>query len=84
MSYRIKIQDEKNRYELTELAKMFAPAEELEFSDETEEETSEGASAEVFAVPGPEEMDRNAQKRALFHTLQKRQASFPTGVRLRG
>ena len=86
MSYRIKIQDEKNRYELTELAKMFAPAEELEFSDGTEEETSEGASAEVFAVPGPEKMDRNAQKRALFSYLAEKTGVVPdwgtlTGVR---
>ena len=82
MSYNIKIQDEKNRYELTELAKMFAPAEELCFTDEP----SGQEAAEVFAVPGPCEMDRNAQKRALFSYLAEKTGVVPdwgtlTGVR---
>ena len=82
MSYNIKIQDEKNRYELTELAKMFAPAEELCFTDDE----SAQAAAEVFAVPGPDEMDRNAQKRALFSYLSEKTGIVPdwgtlTGVR---
>ena len=87
--YRIKIQDEKNRYELTELARMFLPADELKFSaedgsfgDVQDGETLSGC----FVVPGPEQMDRGAQKRALYEWLSEETGLKPdwgtlTGVR---
>ena len=61
--YRLTIKDEKNRYELTELAKMFVSADELDFFAE---------GGDCFVVPGPEELDRNAQKRALYRYMSEK------------
>ena len=81
--YRIDIKDKNNSYELTELAKMFLPREELLFCDE---EPAGSAAVRSFTVPGEDEMDRNAQKRALFAYLAEETGSRPawgtlTGVR---
>ena len=75
--YRLKIKDEKNRYELTELAKMFVSADELDTFTE---------GPDCFCVPGADEMDRNAQKRALYaymaeHTGKALSWGTLTGVR---
>jgi len=61
--YKLTIKDEKNRYELTELAKMFVSAEELDAFAE---------GADSFCIPGADECDRNAQKRILYgHMAEK-------------
>ncbi len=59
----ISISDESNRYELTELAKMFVPAEELDLF---------ANSPEAFCVPDAASADRNAQKRALYRYLSEK------------
>ena len=59
----ISISDESNRYELTELAKMFFPAEELDLFAQ---------SPEAFCVPDAASADRNAQKRALYRFLSEK------------
>ena len=59
----ISISDESNRYELTELAKMFVPAEELDLFAQ---------SPEAFCVPDAASADRNAQKRALYRFLTEK------------
>ena len=59
----ISISDESNRYELTELAKMFVPAEELDLFSE---------SPEAFCIPDAYSADRNAQKRALYAFLSEK------------
>ena len=64
--FRLTIRDDKNRYELTELAKMFVSADELDCFAE---------GGEVFVVPGPDEMDRNAQKRALYRYMSEKTGS---------
>ncbi len=61
--YRLTIKDEKNRYELTELAKMFVSADELDTFAE---------GADSFCIPGAEECDRNAQKRILYGYMADR------------
>ena len=61
--YRLTIKDEKNRYELTELAKMFVSADELDtFAD----------GPDSFRIPGADELDRNAQKRVLYGYMAER------------
>ncbi|MBR5731205.1 MAG: coproporphyrinogen dehydrogenase HemZ [Firmicutes bacterium] len=59
----ISISDESNRYELTELAKMFVPAEELDLFSK---------SPDAFCVPDSRSADRNAQKRALYRYLSEK------------
>ncbi|MBO4862563.1 MAG: coproporphyrinogen dehydrogenase HemZ [Firmicutes bacterium] len=61
--FRFRFRDEKNRYELTELAKMFVPAEELDCFAE---------DGDFFVIPGPDEMDRNAQKRVLYGYMSEK------------
>ena len=80
--YKILIRDEKNAYELTELAKMFVSADELDIDTDA---AGPGSTAD-FTVPGPDEMDRNAQKRALYLFLEDKTGISPdwgtlTGVR---
>ncbi len=65
--YRIRITDEKNAYELTELAKMFTSADSLDISL-----VSSDAEAADLIIPGQDEMDRNAQKRVLFSFLAEK------------
>ena len=79
--YRIRITDEKNAYELTELAKMFTSADSLDISL-----VSSDAEAADLIIPGQDEMDRNAQKRVLFSFLAEKTGTAPewgtlTGVR---
>ena len=64
--YRIRIKDVKNSYELTELAKMFLSADSLDIDIQTAENREGPAD---FTVPSADEMDRNAQKRALYRFL---------------
>ena len=67
--FRIRIQDAKNSYELTELAKMFVSADSLDI-DVLTAESPEGTAD--FTVPSASEMDRNAQKRALYSFLAEK------------
>ena len=67
--YRIRIKDSKNAYELTELAKMFVSSESLDI-DVLSAESRECAAD--FTVPSAAEMDRNAQKRALYTFLAEK------------
>ena len=61
--YRLTIKDENNRYELTELAKMFVPADELDCFAE---------GPDSFMIPGSDQADRNAQKRLLYNYMAER------------
>ena len=75
--FQLTIRDESNRYELTELAKMFVPADELCFSDDSDTD---------LVIPGPDKCDRNAQKRLLFEFMAEKTGNRPewgtlTGVR---
>ena len=81
--YRIRIKDSNNSYELTELAKMFVSADSLDI-DVLTAESPDGTAD--FTVPAAEEMDRNAQKRALYRFLAEKTGRQPdwgtlTGVR---
>ena len=67
--FRFRFSDEKNRYELTELAKMFVPAEELDCFAE---------DGDFFVIPGPDEMDRNV---SFTDTCLKRPAGNLSGER---
>ena len=67
--FRIRIQDAKNSYELTELAKMFVSADSLDI-DVLTAESPEGTAD--FTVPSASEMDRNAQKSALYSFLAEK------------
>ena len=83
--FQITIKDETNRYELTELAKMFVPAEELSINI-AEYEYGSGNSEGSIVIPGSDEMDRNAQKRILYDFLSDKTGIRPewgtlTGVR---
>ena len=67
--YRIRIKDAKNSYELTELAKMFVSADSLDI-DVLTAESPQGTAD--FTVPAADEMDRNAQKRAMYRLFAEK------------
>ena len=83
--FQITIKDATNRYELTELAKMFVKAEELSIFG-PDDVLSDHGPYESLVIPGTDEMDRNAQKRALYGFLSEKTGKRPewgtlTGVR---
>ena len=81
--FQITINDETNRYELSELARMFVPSEMLVFLDSKD---PEDLDAEIIDVPGADSLDRSAQKRFLYGILSEKTGKHPewgtlTGVR---
>jgi len=83
--YRIIIKDQRNAYELSELAKMFVSADELDIKQIGDFSEEDDGKPDLI-VPGASEMDRNAQKVLLFRYMAERTGKEPdwgtlTGVR---